>query len=51
MMSIPRDLWIPTSDREENRIGAVYKTAETKETGTGPGAVVALVYKSFQILV
>ena len=49
MMSIPRDLWIPTSDREENRIGAVYKTAETKGTGKGPGAVTALVNKSFQI--
>jgi len=49
MMSIPRDLWIPISDREEDRIGVVYTAAETKRTGNGPGAVTALVCKSFQI--
>lgn len=49
MMSIPRDLWIPISDQEENHIGVVYTIAEIKETGKGPDAVTALVNKSFQI--
>ena len=49
MMSIPRDLWIPISGREENRIGVLYRTAEIKETGKGPGAVTSLVSKTFQI--
>jgi len=49
MMSIPRDLWIPISDREEDRIGVVYTAAETKGIGKGPDAVTTLVRKSFQI--
>jgi polyisoprenyl-teichoic acid--peptidoglycan teichoic acid transferase len=49
MMSIPRDLWIPTSGREESRIGVVYTAAETKVTGKGLSAITAVVSKNFQI--
>ncbi len=48
-MSIPRDLWIQTSNREGSRIGAVYTAIETKETGKGANAITALISKSFQI--
>lgn len=48
-MSIPRDLWIQTSNRDGSRIGAVYTAIETKETGKGASAITALVSKSFQI--
>ena len=49
MLSIPRDLWIPVSEREENRIGAVYRIAEMKKGGKGPSFVIALVNKLFQV--
>jgi LCP family protein required for cell wall assembly len=49
LMSIPRDLWIPISDGEEDRIGVVYSIVESKGAGKGPGAVTALVCKSLQI--
>lgn len=49
LFSIPRDLWISVSDREENRIGAVYAIAETKELGEGASTVTALVDKIFQV--
>ena len=49
LLSIPRDLWIQVSDREENHIGAVYAIAETKATGKGASTVTALVNKVFRI--
>jgi LCP family protein required for cell wall assembly len=49
MMSIPRDLWIPISDGEENRIAVAYTIAETNRAGKGADTLTALVSKTFQI--
>jgi len=49
LLSIPRDLWVQTSDQEGNRIGSVYKIAEANELGKGLDSITTIVSKSFQI--
>ena len=44
LLSIPRDLWIQTPDKEGIRIGSVYKD-------TGPTTITAIINKSFQVSV
>ena len=51
MLSIPRDLWISISEKEENRLGAVYRIIEMKHAGKGASTVTALVNKLFQVQV
>lgn len=49
LLSIPRDLWVQTPEKEGIRIGSVYKIVEAAKSGNGPIIVTAIVNKSFQV--
>lgn len=49
LLSIPRDLWVQTPEKEGIRIGSVYKIVEANKSGNGPTTITAIVNKSFQV--
>jgi LCP family protein required for cell wall assembly len=49
LLSIPRDLWVQTPEKEGIRIGSVYKIVEANKSGNGPTTIAAIVNKSFQV--
>lgn len=49
MMSIPRDLWLPTPGVGEQRINSAYFFAEAQRAGSGPDAVMGTIHENFHV--